>query len=142
MFLINRIFKKLFYNIFVGELDEETSIWMSKPRCGVPDVIHEGSSNRRKRSVNKKGNVYRPSDRFFCEFVWSMLEVTCYFAFLIGSVSRWKKTHLTYRILKYTSQLKKSDVDQEITKAFQMWEEVTEFKFTLAKKEKADIKIR
>ena len=59
---------------------------------------------------------------------------------LIGD--RWKKQHLTYHILKYTEQLKKSDVDREIARAFQMWEEVTEFKFTLAKKEKADIKIR
>jgi hypothetical protein len=40
---------------------------------------------------------------------------------------RWKKKNLTYRILKYTKQLIKLDVDQEISKAFQMWEKVTEF---------------
>ena len=55
MFLINRIFKKLFYNIFVGELDEETSIWMSKPRCGVPDKIREGYSIRPKRNADIQG---------------------------------------------------------------------------------------
>nr|CAH0104223.1 unnamed protein product [Daphnia galeata] len=95
-----------------GELDEETSIWMSKPRCGVPDIIHEGHSTRRKRNANKK-------------------------------VSRWKKKNLTYRILKYTTKLKNSDVDREIARAFQMWEEVTEFKFTPKMTEKkADINIR
>nr|CAH0102064.1 unnamed protein product [Daphnia galeata] len=94
-----------------GELDEETSIWMSKPRCGVPDIIHEGYSTRRKRNINKKGD-------------------------------RWKKQHLTYHILKYTKQLKKSDVDREIARAFQMWEEVTEFKFTPKMTGRADIEIR
>jgi hypothetical protein len=58
-------------------------------------------------------------------------------------VSRWKKKNLTYRILKYTTKLKNSDVDREIARAFQMWEEVTEFKFTPKMTEKkADINIR
>ena len=67
----------LFYRIVVGELDEETSIWMSKPRCGVPDIIHEGHSTRRKRNANKKGNIIINIDqRLFCAFVCS-----CYFTF-------------------------------------------------------------
>ena len=62
---------------------------------------------------------------------------------LIGSDSHWKKKKLTYRILKYTTQLKKLDVDREIAKAFQMWAEVTDFQFTPKMTEKkADINLR
>ena len=55
---------------------------------------------------------------------------------------RWNKKRLTYRISKYTSDLKKSDVDQEIAKAFQMWAEVTELTFALVEMGKVDIDIR
>ncbi|XP_046638016.1 uncharacterized protein LOC124316241 isoform X1 [Daphnia pulicaria] len=38
-----------------GEVDEETLTWMRKPRCGLPDrIIPEGSSTRRKRSIDIK----------------------------------------------------------------------------------------
>ncbi len=55
---------------------------------------------------------------------------------------RWNKKRLTYRISKYTSDLKKLDVDQEIAKAFQMWAEVTELTFVLVEMGKVDIDIR
>jgi hypothetical protein len=47
----------LFYQIGVGELDEETSIWMSKPRCGVPDIIHGGHSSHWNRNLQTIGNL-------------------------------------------------------------------------------------
>lgn len=35
-----------------GVLDKETSVWMSKPRCGVRDRAHASdSSGRKKRYV-------------------------------------------------------------------------------------------
>ena len=55
---------------------------------------------------------------------------------------RWNKKRLTYHISKYTSDLKKLDVDQEIAKAFQMWAEVTELTFALVEMGKVDIDIR
>ena len=41
--------------MFSGVLDEDTKTWMSKPRCGVPDIIRQGSSARRKRHVDIQG---------------------------------------------------------------------------------------
>jgi len=49
----------LFYKIGVGELDEETSIWMSKSRCGVPDIIREGNFILQKCNADIQGAFIR-----------------------------------------------------------------------------------
>nr|CAH0111125.1 unnamed protein product [Daphnia galeata] len=57
--------------------------------------------------------------------------------------SRWPKKQLTYKISKYTTKMKKSDVDREIARAFQMWADVTDLTFVHQNNEsdKADIDI-
>ena len=53
---------------------------MSKPRCGVPDIIHEGHSTRRKRNANKKGNIIINIDQttLLCVCVFLLFHIQCF----------------------------------------------------------------
>lgn len=54
----------MFFGYCLGILDEETSVYMSKPRCGVKDKIGKGGSARRKRYAlqgNPLRRMLRPS---------------------------------------------------------------------------------
>ncbi|XP_046645821.1 uncharacterized protein LOC124336166 isoform X2 [Daphnia pulicaria] len=108
-----RDFQSFFGLNITGVADEETLRWMGKPRCGVPDrIITDDSSTQQKRNINSNGE------------------------------NRWTKNELTYGIRKYTPDLDKSVVDEEIAKAFRLWEEVTPFTFTFIDMGKVDIEIR
>ena len=84
-----------------GELDNRTLQLMKTPRCGVKDVVGKnmGSGRRTKRFA------------------------------LQGS--RWKVDTLLYKISKYPTRgrLSKSDVDNEIRKALNVWSNVTKLRF-------------
>uniref|UniRef100_A0A8D1MS30 Peptidase metallopeptidase domain-containing protein n=1 Tax=Sus scrofa TaxID=9823 RepID=A0A8D1MS30_PIG len=54
---------------------------------------------------------------------------------------KWKQTTLTYRIIKYTQQLPKTDVESIIAKALQLWSQASPLKFISTSEEEADIKI-
>ncbi|XP_006833837.1 PREDICTED: interstitial collagenase [Chrysochloris asiatica] len=54
---------------------------------------------------------------------------------------RWETTHLTYRIENYTPDLPRSEVDNAIQKAFQLWSNVSPLKFTKVFEGQADIMI-
>ncbi|XP_004689109.1 PREDICTED: stromelysin-1 [Condylura cristata] len=54
---------------------------------------------------------------------------------------KWRKTHLTYRIVNYTLDLSRDAVDSAIEKALRVWEEVTPLTFTRIKEGEADIMI-
>merc|ERR550539_274550 len=56
--------------------------------------------------------------------------------------SRWRGDELTYRIDKYSTKLPKATVDKIIREAFDLWEEVTNLKFTEKKSGKVHIQIR
>nr|CAH0102259.1 unnamed protein product [Daphnia galeata] len=56
--------------------------------------------------------------------------------------SRWRVKQLTYSITKYPSALKSADVDRELAKAFQVWEDVTELTFVHLRTGKVHIEIR
>ena len=56
--------------------------------------------------------------------------------------SRWRVDELTYRIDKYSTKLPKATVDKIIREAFDLWEEVTNLKFTEKKSGKVHIQIR
>ena len=84
-----------------GELNSETVELMETPRCGVTDIVGPGATaKRRKKRYALQG-------------------------------SRWRTRLLTYRITKYpaTSRLKKSQVDEQIKLAFQLWSEKTNLEF-------------
>ena len=57
--------------------------------------------------------------------------------------SRWKKSELTYKVMKYPSNdnLSLKEVDAETMAAFAMWEGVTDMKFVKNDSDKVDIKI-
>ena len=58
--------------------------------------------------------------------------------------SKWRRTELTYRISQYPSKrnLKPSDVDREIARAFQVWSDVTPLNFIVKKDGRVHIDIR
>lgn len=58
--------------------------------------------------------------------------------------SKWRRTDLTYRISQYPSKLnlKRSDVDNEIARAFRVWSEVTPLNFHEKKTGRVHIDIR
>ncbi|XP_032974843.1 stromelysin-1-like [Rhinolophus ferrumequinum] len=54
---------------------------------------------------------------------------------------RWRKTHLTYRIVDYTLDLPRDAVDSAIEKAVKIWEKVTPLTFSRIYEGEADIMI-
>jgi len=56
--------------------------------------------------------------------------------------SRWRVDELTYRIDKYSTKLPKKTVDKILRQAFDLWEEVTNLKFTEKKSGKVHIGIK
>ncbi|XP_044297860.1 stromelysin-1-like [Varanus komodoensis] len=62
------------------------------------------------------------------------------FAFFAGQ-PKWGKKALTYRILNYTPDMNKSDVDKDIEKAFKVWSQVSPLIFRRVSGGNADIMI-
>lgn len=54
---------------------------------------------------------------------------------------RWESTDLTYRIINYTPQLSRADVEAAVEKAFQVWSAVSPLTFTRILQGDADINI-
>ncbi|NWH76711.1 MMP13 Collagenase, partial [Piaya cayana] len=54
---------------------------------------------------------------------------------------KWSKTNLTYRIMNYTSDLRRAEVDRAFKKAFKVWSDVTPLNFTRIRSGTADIMI-
>ncbi|XP_056139446.1 collagenase 3 [Lampris incognitus] len=54
---------------------------------------------------------------------------------------KWKNTNLTFRIVNYTPDLKKADVDRAVRNAFNVWAAVTPLTFKKIHKGNADIMI-
>lgn len=54
---------------------------------------------------------------------------------------KWKQTDLTYRIINYTPQLSKADVEAAIEKAFEVWSNASQLTFTKVSQGEADINI-
>ncbi|XP_021028391.1 stromelysin-2 [Mus caroli] len=54
---------------------------------------------------------------------------------------KWRKSHITYRIVNYTPDLPRQSVDSAIEKALKIWEEVTPLTFSRIFEGEADIMI-
>ncbi|NWW07148.1 MMP13 Collagenase, partial [Oreocharis arfaki] len=54
---------------------------------------------------------------------------------------KWSKMNLTYRIMNYTSDLRRNEVDRAFKKAFKVWSDVTPLNFTRIRSGVADIMI-
>ncbi|XP_072925833.1 matrix metalloproteinase-15-like isoform X1 [Hemitrygon akajei] len=89
-----------FYGIEVtGELDENTKMWMKKPRCGVPDNFGtEIKTNLRRKRYALTGQ-------------------------------KWNSKHITFSINNYTPKLGKHKSLQAIRQAFAVWQKATPLTF-------------
>uniref|UniRef100_A0A3Q1H6S9 Peptidase metallopeptidase domain-containing protein n=1 Tax=Anabas testudineus TaxID=64144 RepID=A0A3Q1H6S9_ANATE len=58
-----------------------------------------------------------------------------------GSNFKWQKNSLTYRIVNYTPDMSRAEVDDSIDKALQVWAKVTPLRFTKIYSGTADIMI-
>lgn len=96
-----------------GELDDETVELMNTPRCGVKDNVGPSDNAKRKKRYALQG-------------------------------SRWTKDTLDWRISKYptTSRYSKSEIEEQIKKAFDVWSKHTKLKFNKKKSGSAHIDIR
>ena len=96
-----------------GIIDEDTLELMRTPRCGLPDVNVEDGAARTR------------TKRFALQG------------------SRWKKEELTYTVGRYPSGLSRSEVDTDVKKAFNMWQQASELTFVRKRTwDKVDIEIR
>ncbi|XP_016125108.1 collagenase 3-like [Sinocyclocheilus grahami] len=66
-------------------------------------------------------------------------DVAAYSTF--GDKPKWQTNELTYRIVNYTPDLSKAEVDTSMEKALQVWAKVTPLKFTRINRGTADIMI-
>ncbi|XP_022939137.1 metalloendoproteinase 2-MMP-like [Cucurbita moschata] len=116
------------YNLkATGALDATTLAQMSKPRCGVADII-DGKSGM--KSGKNMVNQHRKSGHF---------HQVSHFTFFKGNL-KWpnSKSHLTYGFLPGTP----SGAVDPVGRAFTTWAANTHFSFSLASSYKtADIKI-
>ncbi|XP_062996950.1 matrix metalloproteinase-15 [Elgaria multicarinata webbii] len=89
-----------FYGIPVtGVLDEETKVWMERPRCGVPDKIGaQVKANMRRKRYALTGR-------------------------------RWSQTLLTFSIQNYTEKLGLFHSYDAVRRAFRVWEQATPLVF-------------
>ncbi|XP_047309426.1 metalloendoproteinase 2-MMP-like [Impatiens glandulifera] len=108
---------QLFYHLNVtGVLDEHTLSLMSKPRCGVPDLIN-GTTIKHGMKL-----VFDPTKRSYYVTGWS----------------KWNKLILTWATKPGT----RNDARQPIYLALKEWESVTRFHFIQSNDyEKSDVKI-
>ncbi|XP_030293156.1 matrix metalloproteinase-18-like [Sparus aurata] len=60
---------------------------------------------------------------------------------VFGEDEKWQKNSLTYRIVNYTPDISRSEVDDSIEKALQVWAKVTPLTFTRINSGTADIMI-
>lgn len=96
-----------------GIIDEDTLELMRTPRCGLPDVNIEDGAPRTRMK------------RFALQG------------------SRWKKEELTYTVGRYPSGLSRSEVDTDVKKAFNMWQQASGLTFVRKRSwDKVDIEIR
>lgn len=96
-----------------GIIDEDTLELMRTPRCGLPDVNIEDGAPRTRIK------------RFALQG------------------SRWKKEELTYTVGRYPSGLSRSEVDTDVKKAFNMWQQASGLTFVRKRSwDQVDIEIR
>ncbi|XP_038886872.1 metalloendoproteinase 2-MMP-like isoform X2 [Benincasa hispida] len=106
------------YNLKVtGTLDVLTLAQMSKPRCGVADIIHGNTWMRASKKRNQLGHGI------------GHFHTVSHYAFLGGNI-RWPKSHLTY------------EMASPISRAFATWAANSHFTFSQAlDNQTADINI-
>lgn len=87
-----------------GKFDVPTQKLMAMPRCGMQDVYTMEDMGMDMTGKRKRRYALQGG--------------------------KWPKSSLTYRFENYTPEMRQSDVESEIRRAFDAWEMVTNLKFT------------
>ncbi|KAM9389496.1 collagenase 3-like [Phaethornis superciliosus] len=117
--------------------------------------LHPNPAGVMKKSVNTMASKLREMQEFFGLEVTGKLDEETYELMRkprcgvpdVGEYNffprklKWSKTNLTYRIMNYTSDLRRAEVDRAFKKAFKVWSDVTPLNFTRIRSGVADIMI-
>ncbi|XP_078662679.1 collagenase 3-like [Branchiostoma floridae x Branchiostoma belcheri] len=91
------------------KLDRKTIRAMKRPRCGMPDIEPEPAAQS--CAGGRGGEGPRMASLYS-----------------LGG-SRWKKKELTYKIISYTPDLSRSEVNEAMAMAFKVWSDVINIEF-------------
>ncbi|XP_064620930.1 matrix metalloproteinase-19-like [Lineus longissimus] len=108
-----------------GVLNEETLTWMTKPRCGMPDQVPDGSD------LMLDGDEFGPASDDAGQIAQS---------FSVPG-SKWSKKSMTYRIHNFSPDLDQGTQRRAIWEAFKYWSDVADLQFSETTGE-ADINIK
>ncbi|KFO86871.1 Interstitial collagenase [Buceros rhinoceros silvestris] len=129
-------FAKKYLENFYDFKEEKNSLFKSKNLNHMADKIREmqsffglevtGELNHKTLDMMKQPRCGIPDVHSYSTFPQS---------------PRWRKEDVTYRILNYTPDMLQADVEEAISKAFQLWSGVTPLRFTRVYSGQADIMI-
>ncbi|CAM5073248.1 unnamed protein product [Natator depressus] len=117
--------------------------------------LHSNPAGIRKKNANSVAAKLREMQSFFGLEVTGILDEETYELMQqprcgvpdVGEYNffprklKWSKNNLTYRIVNYTRDLTRAEVDRAFKKAFKVWSEVTPLNFTRIRSGTADIMI-
>ncbi len=119
--------RKFFGLKVTGKLDKQTMEVMKKPRCGVRDVAAYSTFEWQSQMADQQAHLQVCNN--------SSLDMT--YKRLKEENTDW----CFYRIVNYTPDMSKAEVDESMKKALQVWARVTPLKFTRINSGTADIMI-
>ena len=120
-------FQENYYLKVTGKINPDTIKAMMTPRCGVPDIILNRTSN------GTKGTIHGHDHGIF--------HLVANFSFFPGS-PRWSRYQLTYNFLSGVQVVSVQQLSPIIARAFQKWAAVSPFRFQqVAQGTRADITI-
>ncbi|XVE68010.1 hypothetical protein DITRI_Ditri09bG0033900 [Diplodiscus trichospermus] len=121
-----KAYQENFHLKVTGKIDPDSIKAIMTPRCGVPDIIHNRTSN------GTKGTMH--GHKYGIHFVAN-------YSFFPGN-PRWSRYQLTYNFLSGVQLFSVQQLSPTIARAFQKWAAVSPFRFQqVAQGTRADIRI-
>jgi len=116
-----------------GEVDASTRELMTKPRCGLPDIISDSYRSRRSVSEDEDEEEEEEDE----EGSRSLVRRKRYMV----QGQRWLYRNLTWSLRKGTRDLDDGHVRYQISRAFDLWQTASTLTFTEINSDDADIRI-
>ncbi|XVF60407.1 hypothetical protein PTKIN_Ptkin08bG0043400 [Pterospermum kingtungense] len=124
-----KAYQENFYLRATGKIDCDTIKTMMTPRCGVPDIIRNRTSNG-----STKGTIHHG-------LAHGIFKLVANYSLFPGE-PKWTKYNLTYNFLSGVQVISVQQLSPIIARAFQKWAAVSRFRFQqVAQGTRADIRI-